>query len=274
MTRTRFPLLIKTLLSHSTVQHRNSSLSRILENAFSNSFLFRQLFDHTSSTYTYILADKLSKETIIIDPVLEQVERDLRLIKELGLSLKYVVNTHVHADHITGSGKIKTLMKGVQSVISKESGAVADVHVTHGDNIQFGDQELEVRATPGHTNGCVTYVNQGEGMVFTGDTLLIRGCGRTDFQQGDSHRLYQSVAREIFTLPEHFRIYPAHDYRGFAHSTVGEEKRFNPRLGDEKTEDEFVNIMNNLKLSLPKKIDEAVPANIICGLQDGVPIEP
>lgn len=141
MTRT-IPLTIASLSKHFA---RAYSSSRILENAFSNGFLFRQLFDHTSSTYTYILADKLSKETIIIDPVLEQVERDIKLVKELGLTLKYVLNTHVHADHITGSGKIKSLVQNVQSVISKESGAVADVHVAHGDSVTFGDQELEVR---------------------------------------------------------------------------------------------------------------------------------
>ncbi|XP_008484025.1 persulfide dioxygenase ETHE1, mitochondrial isoform X1 [Diaphorina citri] len=261
-------------LAHCVSSARNYSSVHILENAFSNGFLFRQLFDSISYTHTYILADKLSKECVIIDPVLEQADRDVTLINQLGLTLKYVINTHVHADHITGTGKIKTMVNNVQSIISKESGAQADIHVTHGDTIDFGDQQLEVRATPGHTDGCVTYVNQGEGMAFTGDTLLIRGCGRTDFQQGDSHKLFQSVRKEIFSLPDHFRVYPAHDYHGFSHSTVGEEKLYNPRLGEQISEEKFVEIMNNLKLSLPKKIDVAVPANMKCGLQDGVPIEP
>lgn len=133
---------------------------------------------------------------------------------------------------------------------------------------------FQVRATPGHTNGCVTYVNQEEGLAFTGDTILIRGCGRTDFQQGDSSKLFRSVRTEIFTLPDHFRLYPAHDYRGFCHSTVGEEKLHNPRLGVDRTEEEFLQIMANLKLSLPRRINVAVPANLNCGLQDGVPIKP
>ncbi|KTF81758.1 hypothetical protein cypCar_00033267 [Cyprinus carpio] len=162
------------------------------------------------------------------------------------------VNTHCHADHITGTGLLKKKVFGLKSAISKHSGAAADIQLSEGDRISFGKHCLTVRETPGHTDGCVTYVSEDEGMAFTGDALLIRGCGRTDFQQGSPHRLYESVHKKIFTLPGHCFIYPAHDYKGQTVSTVDEEKKFNPRLT--KTLQEFVNIMNNLNLPKPKKI--------------------
>ncbi|XP_020105255.1 persulfide dioxygenase ETHE1 homolog, mitochondrial [Ananas comosus] len=236
--------------------------------------LFRQLFEKESSTYTYLLADlgHPEKPAVLVDPVDKTIDRDLTLIKELGLKLIYAMNTHVHADHVTGTGIIKGKVPGVKSVISKTSSAKADHFVEHGDKICFGDLFLEVRATPGHTLGCVTYVT-GDGpdqpnprMAFTGDALLIRGCGRTDFQGGSSHQLYHSVHSQIFTLPKDTLLYPAHDYKGFSVTTVGEEMLYNPRLT--KDEETFKSIMENLNLPYPKMIDVAVPANMACGLQD------
>ncbi|XP_046884498.1 persulfide dioxygenase ETHE1, mitochondrial-like isoform X1 [Hypomesus transpacificus] len=228
--------------------------------------LFRQLFESASSTYTYLLADTANKEAVLIDPVLETVDRDLKLIDQLGLTLKLAVNTHCHADHITGTGQLKKRVFGLKSAISKHSGATADILLSEGDKISFGKHYLTVRETPGHTDGCVTIVSGDQSMAFTGDTLLIRGCGRTDFQQGCSKTLYESVHQKIFTLPEQCLIYPAHDYKGQTVSTVGEEKRFNPRLT--KTLKEFIHIMNNLDLPKPAKIDIAVPANLMCGLHE------
>jgi sulfur dioxygenase len=229
------------------------------------SLVFRQLFDTAgSSTYTYLLADRPGGDAVLVDPVVEQVDRDLKLVEDLGLKLKYVVNTHCHADHVTGSGLIKRKLPGVRSVIAKDSGAKADVHVAHGDRVEFGDAFLEVRATPGHTEGCLSYVC--DNMVFTGDALLVRGCGRTDFQGGSAETLYDSVHAQIFTLPDDTVVYPAHDYKGHRSSTVGEEKRLNPRLSKSKAE--FVEIMGNLGLPYPKKIDEALPLNLVCGVQE------
>jgi len=227
---------------------------------------FRQLFEGVSSTYTYLLADRETKEAVLIDPVLETVDRDLKLLEELGLTLKMAVNTHCHADHITGTGLLKQRLVVLKSGISKHSGAAADVLLGDGDKISFGKYSLTVRETPGHTDGCVTLVTGDQSMAFTGDALLIRGCGRTDFQQGCPKRLYQSVHQKIFTLPAHCLIYPAHDYKGQTVSTVGEERKFNPRLT--KSLEEFVEIMNNLNLPKPAKIDIAVPANLVCGLHE------
>lgn len=243
----------------------------------SSRLLFRQLFEKESSTYTYLLADAShpQKPALLIDPVDKTVERDLALIKDLGLKLIYALNTHVHADHVTGTGLIKTKVPGVKSVISRASNGKADCLVEPGDKIYFGDLFLEVRSTPGHTLGCVTYVT-GDGpnqpqprMAFTGDALLIRGCGRTDFQGGSSVQLYKSVHSQIFTLPKDTLVCPAHDYKGFTVSTVGEEMQYNARLT--KDEETFKKIMENLNLPYPKMIDIAVPANMVCGLQDPNP---
>ncbi|EYU45038.1 hypothetical protein ABFS82_13G054000 [Erythranthe guttata] len=239
-----------------------------------SSLLFRQLFEKESSTYTYLLADLSHphKPALLVDPVDKTVDRDISLVKELGLNLIYAINTHVHADHVTGTGLLKSKVPGLKSIISKASNAKADLFVETGDKICFGDLFLEVRATPGHTQGCVTYVT-GDGptqpqprMAFTGDALLIRGCGRTDFQGGSSEQLYKSVHSQIFTLPKDTFLYPAHDYKGFSVTTVGEEMHYNPRLT--KDEETFKTIMANLNLSYPKMIDVAVPANMVCGLQD------
>ncbi|AWO96242.1 putative persulfide dioxygenase ETHE1 mitochondrial isoform 2 [Scophthalmus maximus] len=228
--------------------------------------LLRQLFEVESSTYTYLLADRATKEAVLIDPVLETVDRDLKLIRELGLNLTVAVNTHCHADHITGTGLMKKRLVGLKSAICKFSGASADVLLSEGDKIAFGKHYLTVRETPGHTDGCMTLVLEDQSMAFTGDTLLIRGCGRTDFQQGSPEMLYKSVHQKIFTLPDQCLVYPAHDYLGQTVSTVGEERQFNPRLT--KSLEEFVNIMNNLNLRKPAKIEIAVPANLVCGLHE------
>ena len=227
--------------------------------------LFRQLFDTAgSSTYTYLLADEGSGEAILIDPVLEMVDRDLGIVSELGLKLTMAINTHCHADHITGTGEIKKRVPGVKSAIAAASGAAADVKLSPGDKVVFGGRHVSVRATPGHTDGCVSYVMDDESMVFTGDALLIRGCGRTDFQQGSADHLYDNVHAQIFSLPDATLVYPAHDYKGRMSSTVGEEKRFNPRLTKSKAE--FIEIMANLNLPYPKKIDASLPANLVCGI--------
>jgi len=226
-------------------------------------YTFRQLLDYRTFTYTFLLADNESGEAVLIDPVYEQAERDVNLIKELGLKLKYGVNTHMHADHVTGTGRLKKHIPSCQSVIAEQSGAKADKYINDGDLIHFGKFKLECRSTPGHTNGCMTYVWHEKGMVFTGDALLIRKCGRTDFQNGDPKLLYEMVHSKIFTLPEHFLLYPGHDYTGQLVSTVAEEKKWNPRLT--KSLDEFVSIMNNLNLPYPKFIDEAIPGNLVDG---------
>lgn len=225
--------------------------------------LFQQLFEKESSTYTYVLADSESCEAVIIDPVLEMVERDLQLIKELNLKLLYVLETHIHADHITGAGKISDAT-GAQIALSAAAGADGTyLKLKDGDFIQFGRHRIKSIATPGHTDSCMCYLM--EDRIFTGDTLMIRGNGRTDFQQGSSQKLYNNVMTKIFTLPEDILVYPAHDYKGFTSSTIGAEKKFNQRLGGGHGLQEFEKIMSNLNLAQPKKIDVAVPANLKLG---------
>ena len=228
----------------------------------------KQLFDDVSCTYTYLLWDKSTKDAILVDPVDTHVDRDLEEVKALDLKLVYAINTHAHADHITGTGLLKKALPGLESVISESSGAKSDRSVSHGDKIVFGGQHLEVKATPGHTEGCVSLVSGDKSFVLTGDTLLVQGCGRTDFQGGSPETLWNSVKSQLFSLPDTTVVYPAHDYKGRTHSTVGAEKEKNPRLGGDKSKEQFVDIMNNLNLSYPKKIDVAVPANMRCGVQD------
>jgi sulfur dioxygenase len=225
--------------------------------------VFHQLFEAESSTYTYIIADKKSKEAAIIDPVLETVDRDLKLIEELGLRLMYVLDTHIHADHITGAGEIRKRTQAKTAVSQEAAVDCVDIPLEDGQELLLGEKKIKVIATPGHTNTCMTYAF--EGMIFTGDALLIRGCGRTDFQQGSSEKLYESVHEKLFKLSSDTIIYPGHDYRGQTSSTVGLEKQFNPRLGESKSKDDFKKIMSELKLANPKKIHEAVPANLACG---------
>jgi sulfur dioxygenase len=227
--------------------------------------LLRQLFDLDSSTYTYLIADYQSRKAVLIDPVFEQFGRDRKLIEELELELVYVLETHVHADHVT-AGALLRRQFGAQTVVSERAGVVcADRQVKHGDVIEFGGCQLQVRETPGHTAGCLSFFCESPACVFTGDALLIRGCGRTDFQGGDSATLYASVHTQLFSLPEDTLIYPAHDYTGRSVSSVREEKRYNPRLGQARSREEFVAIMQALALPYPRKIDAALPANTRCG---------
>jgi sulfur dioxygenase len=232
--------------------------------------VFRQLFESQSSTYTYLVADRTSGEAVLIDPVFDQARRDIALMAELGLTLKYSLETHVHADHVTSAWVLRERL-GSQIALSAATGAEgADCYLAHGDRIEFGSRSLAVHATPGHTKGCVTYVLDDRTMAFTGDALLIRGCGRTDFQGGDANGLYRSVHAEVFSLPDDCLLYPGHDYRGLTVTSVGEEKRFNPRLGERVGEADFVGYMNHLGLAHPKQIDIAVPANLRCGRPERV----
>lgn len=239
---------------------------RVYNGGGASGLLLRQLFDSTSSTYTYLLADMEQREALLIDPVLEKVERDLQLLDELQLTLKYALNTHVHADHVTGTGKIKTLRPGVRSAIGVHAKAAADVKLAAGQWLPVGRHALKALHTPGHTGGCMCYYTHSlGGAVFTGDTLMVRGCGRTDFQDGDASTLYTSVHSQLFTLPGATSVLPAHDYRGFTRSSIGEERTANPRLS--KSRDDFIAIMAGLNLAYPKLMDVAVPANMLCGLQ-------
>ena len=232
--------------------------------------LFKQLFDQDTSTYTYLLADPNHREAIIIDPVVERIDRDLTLIAELGLNLLYTLETHVHADHITGSGELRRRTGAQSGVAAVAEVACADRKLEHGDVLTFGRYALQVRSTPGHTNGCLTYVVYADGqtLAFTGDALFVRGCGRTDFQQGDAATLYRSVHEQIYSLPDETLIYPGHDYRGHRASTVAEERAHNPRLKTDIDEAAFVEIMHGLDLPHPKRIHEALPANMACGLRE------
>ncbi len=235
--------------------------------------LFRQLFDQDTATYTYLLADEQTREAVLIDPVREQLDRDINLLEELDLRLQWVLETHLHADHVTSAGSLREAL-GAKTVVSKNAGvSCADLAADEGDTVRFGRHEIEVRLTPGHTSGDATFVVRGEAKAFTGDALLIGGCGRTDFQQGDARTLYASVHEKIFSLPDATELYPAHDYNGRTSTTVGEEKRHNPRLGGGKTVDQFVTIMAELVLPYPTKIDEALPANSNCGVAPWAPVE-
>jgi len=231
--------------------------------------LFRQLFDPQSSTYSYLLADRPTGEAILIDPVFEQAARDAALIRELGLRLVATIDTHAHADHVTAAWLLKKRL-GAKIAISAASGALgADVRLADKDRVRFGGRHVLALATPGHTAGCMSLVLDDESMAFTGDALLIRGCGRTDFQQGSAHNLYLSIRTRIFTLPDDCTLWPGHDYRGLTATSVAEEKAHNPRLGRNVSEADFAGYMQNLGLPHPKQIDVAVPANMVCGKPAG-----
>jgi len=236
--------------------------------------IFRQLFDTTSSTYTYLLGDAASGEAVLIDPVFGNAARDMALLRELGLRLLATLDTHVHADHVTAAWLLKQRC-GSRILLAAAAGAAnVDQPLQHGDRVQFGSRHLEVRATPGHTGGCLTYVLDDQSRAFTGDSLLIRGCGRTDFQQGSPQLLYRSVQGQILSLPSGCLLYPAHDYRGITVTSVSEERRFNPRLGGDVDEGDFAGYMNHLGLPHPKLMDIAVPANLRCGQPEGGALPP
>jgi len=223
----------------------------------------RQLFDPESSTYSYLVWDPDSREAALIDPVQEQVDRDIQLIRELHLKLRYTLETHVHADHITGSGLLRRSLNSIVMVHENSRAKCADVQIKGGDFIPLGAMKINVLYTPGHTDSDISYLIPGA--VFTGDSLLIRGCGRTDFQSGDAAMLYNSVTQELFTLPVDTIVYPGHDYQGRCCSTIAEEMTHNPRLGNGKSREEFISIMDNLNLAPPKHIHEALPSNLRCG---------
>jgi glyoxylase-like metal-dependent hydrolase (beta-lactamase superfamily II) len=234
--------------------------------------IFRQLFDLQSSTYTYLLGDEHTREALLIDPVLEQVDRDLELVSQLGLSLVHVLDTHVHADHVTAASALRD-RTGARTVAGRKGAECADVRVDDGDVVRLGGHSLRVLATPGHTDDSVSYLLADEGhgapagdRIFTGDALLVRAVGRTDFQNGDAARLYDTVTRVLFALADETLVYPAHDYRGRTVTTIGEEKRWNVRIAG-RSREEFVALMSNLHLPEPKRLGDAVPANRACGRQ-------
>ncbi|HLN36795.1 MAG TPA: MBL fold metallo-hydrolase, partial [Xanthobacteraceae bacterium] len=230
--------------------------------------IFRQLFDSTSGTYTYLIASRHGGEALIIDPVLERVDRYLQLVRELDLKLVKAVDTHLHADHVTGLGALRDRTHCITVMGEQTHADVVSMRVAEGDGIEIEGLRLDVLYTPGHTDDSYSYL-WGD-RVFTGDTLLIRGTGRTDFQNGDPRAQYESLFNKLLKLPDDTMVYPAHDYKGDTVSTIGEEKQFNPRL-KVKSIDEYVELMNNLKLPNPKMMDVAVPANMHVGLhQDAI----
>lgn len=225
--------------------------------------VFRQLFDRESCTFTYLVGDAATGQAALIDGTLEHLDRDVQLATELGLRLEWALDTHVHADHVSSAGALRE-RHGVKTAIAAAAGVdCVDRKLVHGDEISFGSIVIRALSTPGHTNGCMTFL--WDGRAFTGDALLIRGCGRVDFQQGSAAHLWSSVRDRLFQLPGETFVYPGHDYNGRLVSTIGEEKRFNPRLGGAQTEAGFQALMAGLKLDDPKKMAEAVPANLACG---------
>ena len=225
--------------------------------------LFRQLFDAQSSSYSYLIADTNLNIALLVDPILEQLDRDLRLLQELNLSLKYCLETHIHADHITSANALR-LATGCTNVVPKIANVeCADYSIQANDHIQLGSILIQAIATPGHTNCHMSYlINQSH--ILTGDALLIRGCGRTDFQGGNAGDLFDSVTEKLFTLPPNIAVYPAHDYAGHTSSTIAEERAFNPRFIN-RTREAFIAYMQALDLPMPAKIMAAVPANRSCG---------
>lgn len=227
--------------------------------------IFRQLYDASSSTYTYLLGDESSREALLIDPVFEQFQRDLALIRELQLTLALVVDTHAHADHITAAWVLQQKTGCRIALAAAVHAENVDIALQDNDHFGVSGIKLIALATPGHTNGCMSYVLEDKSMVFTGDALLIRGCGRCDFQQGNASRLFQSITGRLFNLPDNCIVYPAHDYNGRTQSSITEEKLYNPRAGGQANERDFVEYMNAMQLAHPKKIAEALPNNLRSG---------
>jgi sulfur dioxygenase len=225
--------------------------------------IFRQLFDATSGTYTYLLASRRGGEALIIDPVLEKVDRYLQLVRELDLKLVKAIDTHLHADHITGLGALRDRTRCITVMGEQSSVDVVSMRIAEGDRLGIEGISLDVAYTPGHTDDSYSFIMPDR--VFTGDTLLIRGTGRTDFQNGDPRDQYESIFNRLLRLPDETMVFPAHDYKGDTVSTIGEEKRYNPRLQVQSV-DEYIALMNGLNLSNPKMMDVAVPANMRQGL--------
>ena len=223
----------------------------------------RQLFDVESSTYTYLVMEARSQKAVLIDPVLSQKDRDLRLIKELDVQLILVMDTHIHADHFSAAGCIRDQLKIKSACAKMAKLECADLALADGEVIPLGDAVIECLATPGHTRGCMSY-KVGHA-VMTGDALLIRGTGRTDFQGGSAQTLYKSIHEKLFTLPPETLVYPGHDYKGFSMSTIREERQHNPRVKDGISCAEFAKIMSELNLPHPKLMDQVLPANSHCG---------
>ncbi|HJP69113.1 MAG TPA: MBL fold metallo-hydrolase [Sphingomicrobium sp.] len=229
--------------------------------------IFRQLFEPESSTYTYLIACEETGQAALIDPVFETIERDISLLNELKLSLKYTIESHIHADHVTGADLLRD-RTGSKAAVPEKSGARhVDLPLWEGQPIEVGRLLIEPLYTPGHTEDHHSYLLRSPGglRVFTGDALMIDGCGRTDFQNGDAATLYRSVHEKLFTLPDDTLVYPGHDYQQRRVSSIGQERARNPRLGGDKTIDEFVAIMKGLNLPRPKRMDVAVPLNRECG---------
>lgn len=225
--------------------------------------LFRQLFDPATSTYTYLIADRLGGEAVLVDSVLEHVQRDRKLLQDLNLTLRYCLETHIHADHITGAGQLREQLGCETFVPMGANTPCASGFMSDHDVLHLGEVTIQAIDTLGHTDSHLAYLVNGTHLL-TGDSLLIRGCGRTDFQSGDAGRLYDVITQRLFTLPEATWVYPGHDYRGHTVSTIGEEKRLNPRfVGHDRTS--FMHLMANLNLPNPDRIAEAVPANQHCG---------
>ena len=226
--------------------------------------IFRQLFDHVSSTYTYLLAERQGAEALLIDPVLENTSQYIRLIEELDLQLVLAVDTHIHADHVTALGSLRRETDCATAMGAMTKAECVSVHFTEGEKLCVDGLHLDILYTPGHTDDSYSFLLPDR--VFTGDTLLIRGTGRTDFQNGDPAAQYESLFGKLLRLPEQTLVYPAHDYKGMTVSTIGEEKRYNPRL-QVAYKQAYIELMNGLKLDDPRLMDVAVPANRICGLK-------
>ena len=246
------------------------------KHASSDAMIFRQLFEFDSSTYTYLIADPNTGEALLIDPVMDTVERDLQVLKDLDLKLTATLETHVHADHLTGALKLKGQTGCKIAYPALVQSSCIDIAVKEGDVFKVGNIELHPLFTPGHTDHHHAYlidtpVNK---MLFSGDALLIEACGRTDFQSGSAEELYNSIHNKVFSLPDETLVYPGHDYEGRFITTVAQEKQRNPRLGGGKSKEEFIAIMDGLDLPYPRKIDFAVPGNEMCGqCPDNIPEE-
>ncbi|MFM7238147.1 MAG: rhodanese-like domain-containing protein [Cyanobium sp.] len=230
-----------------------------------SSLLFRQFFDADTGTFTYLLVDVPSRQGVLSDPVFEQHARDLSLIRELGVELVASLDTHAHADHVTGSWLMHEATGCAIGLAAAARAENVTLPLQHGDHVAFGSRFLEVRSTPGHTDGCISFVLDDRSKAFTGDALLVRGCGRCDFQQGNAHSLWSSITGQLFSLPDFCLLYPGHDYTGGTVTSVAEEKAFNARLGGAATERDFVGHMQAMKLPHPHKIAEALPGNLRSG---------